>query len=163
MPAVDEERHQIARRLAAIPGLELEPIAVSGAGLDPEIDRAVAAQEGRPFEPPAGDVEDDLAATGEGEPLGGDDQTGGEDVLIRPDQDLPFPFDAFALELAPGLAARSSRVGDGSLIVRRRRHRESLKAGNAAPCAGHAAAVTWLRRGDAGAASEGWTQSVRTL
>jgi hypothetical protein len=103
----------------------LQAIAGAGAGFDAEVDRAVAAQEWRSFEPPAGDVEDDLTAAGERQPLRGDDQAGREDMLIGADQNLAFPLDAFALEFAPGLTTRSPGVGDWSLLVRRRRHHGS--------------------------------------
>ena len=106
--------------LATVPGHKLEAIAVTRAGFDPQIDRPIAAQVRWPLEPPAGDIEDDLSPASEGQPLGGHDQSRGEHVLIRADQDLPFPLHAFALQFTPGFATRSPGVGDRSLIVRRR-------------------------------------------
>ena len=120
-----EQGDDLGRGLTTVARRELKAIAHAGACFDAQVDGAITAQEGRALEPPAGDIERDISAPGKRKALGGNDQAGGENVVIGPDQDLPFPFDAFALKGAPGLATRSPGVGDWSRLVRRRRHRAS--------------------------------------
>src|SRR5262249_61945039 len=103
----------------------------------------------------------DHAAAGEGEPLVGDDEAGGEVGLVADDEGLPFPNHALVVERPPGGPPRAAdggheiAHGPGPLLVPAR---GAGAPGGAATCPPRRSKRTAMTAERAAGATRGQTQ-----